>query len=282
MSRLGKIIRTFLNFVVSVITVVSSFMSPTPNPSEKVSVTSERVYSIVDAYVCGQGLDVYDGCYYASGAISSLKIGGLAKIDITTGEVTDSNILALPQEFRDKDYDHIGDISVQNGIIYAPVEDKAEKYPLVLLYNADTLEYTGKYYELDATYLTDGIPWCATDENYLYASPINTPNKIAVYNLSDMTFSHTIDITEPVDRVQAGDVYDGKLYLNCDDGESKKTVYCVDLSTEKTSLLFERELPGLKMETEGICVTEENGELVFHIADYNKVLSVFIRTYKLK
>ncbi len=283
MSTASSFLKIIISFVTSIVTIVSTFVCPTPAPTQTAEITSERCYSVVDAYVTGQGLDSEDGYYYSSGAISAYSIGSLAKIDMETGEVVNKNLFALPDEFRKKDYDHIGDLSVQDGIIYAPVEDVAEKYPLILLYDAETLEYTGKYYEMDATYLTDGIPWCATDENYLYTSPINYPTKIAVYNISDMSFSHTVDITEPIHRVQAGDCFDGKLYLNCDNREGKKTVYVLDLETGKTSFLFDRNLTGFSMEAEGLCVTaDENGELTFHIFDYNKLLTTFLRTYKLK
>lgn len=276
-------LRPMIAFLTAIWGVVSLIVSPTPAPTDTAEILDSQCYSLIDAYVTGQGLDSEGDYYYSSGAISAWSIGSLAKIDRKTGEIVKQNLFALPDEFRKQDYDHIGDLAVQNGIIYAPVEDVAEKYPLILLYDAETLEYTGTYYELDATWLTDGIPWCAVDENYLYASPINYPTKIAAYNLDDMSFSHTIDITLPIHRVQAGDYYDGKLYLNVDNREGRKTVYSVDVQTGETTFLFDRNLSGSKMEAEGLCVTaDENGELLFHIADYNKLLSTFIRTYKMK
>lgn len=277
------LLKNFLAALTLFITSITAVFCPTPAPTETAQITSERCYSLVSAYITGQGLDEEDGYYYTSGAIAKFSLCGLAKIDMETGEIVQQSISALPKEFKDKGYDHIGDIAVKDGIIYAPVEDKAEEYPLVLLYDAETLEYTGTYYEMDATYLTDGIPWCAVDDNYLYASPINHPEQIAVFNLSDMSFSHIIPITEPIHRVQAGDCYNGKLYLNCDPNEETKPVYVIDLDTGETSFLFDRNTTGFDTEAEGICVTEdENGTLTFHIADYNKVLSTFIRTYTLK
>ena len=282
-SSVPSYFHSLIAFLTSILTSLALLICPTPAPTDTAVITSERCYSLVESYLTGQGLDSEDGYYYSSGAISAFSIGGLAKIDMATGEIVAQNIFALPNEFRQKDYDHIGDLAVQNGIIYAPVEDVAEKYPLILLYDAETLEYTGTYYEMDATYLTDGIPWCAVDENYLYASPINHPEKIAAFNLDDMTLSHTIDITEPIHRVQAGDCFDGKLYLNVDSREGNKKVYVVDLETGDTSFLYDRNISGFDMEAEGLCVTaDENGELIFHHSDYNKIVSTFIRTYKLK
>lgn len=282
MSAILPYLKAILAFVTSVVTSMATLFCPTPKSTDEASITFERCYSVVGAYVTGQGLDSEDGFYYTSGAISSAKIGSLAKIDMESGEIVMQSLFALPDEFRDMGYDHIGDIAVQDGIIYAPVEDKAEEQPLILLYDAETLEYTGTYYELDGKLLTDGVPWCAVDENYLYASLFNHPECIVAFNLDDMTFSHTIELTVPIHRVQAGDCLDGKLYLNCDPKDGRKTVYEVDTQTGDTRLLFDRNTSGSDTETEGLCVTRaEDGTLTFHIADYNKLLSVFIRTYAL-
>ncbi len=283
---LGKIIlflRPFLATLTVAITSITMLFCPTPAPTDKAEIVKENCYSLVDAFVLGQGLDTYDGYYYISGSLAAVQICCLGIVDRESGEIVKDVLDALPQEFKDKNYDHIGDISVQNGIIYAPVEDKAEEQPLVLLYDAETLEYMDVYYTLDATYLTDGIPWCATDENYLYASEFNDAERIVVYNIDDMSFSHTVELSEPLTRVQAGDVANGILYTNCDPLEGKKTVYAVDLATGKVTLAFDRNTTGFDTEAEGLCVeTDENGELVFHISDYNKIISTFIRTYTLR
>ena len=278
-----SVLKNVLAYLTTAIISLTAIICPTPASTDTAEITNEFSYALIGAFVTGQGLDETDGYIYSSGSISAAQLCCLARIDKETGEILEQSIDALPNEFKQKDYDHIGDISVQNGIIYAPVEDEAEMYPLVLIYDAETLEYTGTYYELDATYLTDGIPWCATDENYLYTSEFNDPERIVVYNLSDMSLSHTVELSEPLHRVQAGDAANGKIYLNCDPKEGNKTVYEVDLETGETTLLFDRNTTGFDTETEGICVvTEADGSLTFKIADYNKIVSTFIRTYKLK
>ena len=283
---LGKIIlflRPFLATLTVAITSITILFSPTPAATDSAEIVKENCYSLIDAFIMGQGLDTYDGYYYTSGSLAAVQICSLGIVDMESGEIVKDVLDALPQEFKDKDYDHIGDISVQNGIIYAPVEDKSESQPLVLLYDAETLEYMDIYYALDATYLTDGIPWCATDENYLYASQFNDAERIVVFNIDDMSFSHTVELSEPLARVQAGDVADGVLYANCDPHEGTKTVYAVDLTTGEVTLAFDRNTTGIDTETEGLCAeTDENGELTFHISDYNKIISTFLRTYTLK
>lgn len=276
-------LRPFLAGFTAFVTAITLIICPTPADTDTASVESERCYSVVDAFVMGQGLDEEGDYYYTSGSLAGIQLCCLGIVDKATGEIVKDALDSLPQEFKDKDYDHIGDISVQNGIIYAPVEDKTETQPLVLLYDAATLEYTGIYYELDATNLTDGIPWCATDGNYLYASQFNDADKIVVFNIDDMTLSHTVELSTPVERVQSGDVYDGVLYLSCDPHDENKTVYSVDLGTGEVTLLCDRATTGYDTEAEGLCVNaDEDGNTIVHVSDYNKLISTFIRTYKVK
>ncbi len=283
LGTLFSYLKMVLTPLTAVIMMISSIICPTPGPTDEAEIINELGYSLIDAFLCGQGLDEENDLYYTSGSLSAIKICCLGIIDKATGEVIKENLDALPYEFKQKDYDHIGDISVQNGTIYAPVENEPETHPLVLLYDAETLEYTGTYYAVDWEYLKDGIAWCATDENYLYTSQFNEADKIVVYNIEDMSFSHTIELSETVKRVQAGDVLDGKAYLNCDPEGENKTVYEVDLATGEVTLLFDRNTTGYDTEAEGLSVTKnENDELIFTISDYNKLVSTFIRTYILK
>ncbi len=278
-----SILKTILSYMTIVIVSFTSIICPTPSSTETAEITNEFSYGLVEAFVTGQGLDETDEYFYSSGSLAAIKLCCLGIIDKDSGKIIKQNIDALPNEFKQKTYDHIGDISVQNGIIYAPVENEGETDPLVLLYNAETLEYTGIYYAVDWTYLKDGIPWCATDENYLYTSEFNNPERIVVYNIDDMSFSHTVELSEPLARVQAGDVLDDKAYLNCDPKEGNKTVYEVDLATGDVKLLCDRNTTGFDTETEGMCIRKDtNGELILNVADYNKIISTFIRTYIVK
>lgn len=278
-----SVLKTVFSYLTIAIISFTSIICPTPESTDSAEITNEFSYALLGALVTGQGLDEDEDYFYTSGSIATAKLCCLAKIDKATGEIINQKIDVLPTEFKKNYYDHIGDISVENGKIYAPVEGVSGSNPYVLIFDADTLEYTGTYYELDAEYLTTGMPWCATDDNYLYSSTFHNPEYIAVYNISDMSFSHTITLSKPVARVQAGDVLNGKLYLNCDPHEGNKTVYEVDVVTGETNLLFDRKITGFDTETEGLCAQENSdGTLTFYIADYNKIISTFIRTYKVK
>ena len=265
------------------LTLFTGVAQGTPKKTEGVELLNEKQYVLDDAYIVGQGLAGDEDYFYTSGAMSAVYMAGIGKIDRKTGEFVKKNMFALSSEFTSKGYDHIGGIAYYDGKIYAPVEDKEEKYPLVLIYDADTLEYTGTYYDCTVEYLDDGIPWCAVDgdRGYLYTSTFHDAGEIVAYHLEDMSFSHIIKLSENVDRIQAGSYLDGKLYLNLDPNNDEKTkdVFSVDVESGKVEKVFSRNTAGFKTETEGLYAEKKDGELHFFIADYDKTVAIFMREY---
>ena len=284
--KIIEILKRVKIILVTVFAGICAVISPMPSSNEQAALVSQSQYVLDEAFATGQGLAT-DGEYlYSSGAMSALYMTALAKIDMKTGEVIKKNLSALPREFTKKGYDHIGAISLCGDTIYAPVEHKNEKDPLVLLFNKNTLEYTGKYYALDQTYLNDGIPWCAVDEDnaLLYTSPFHHAGDILAFSLDDMSFVKKIDLSSELDRIQGAVYYNGKLYANLDPLSPKgtKEVKAVDLSTGEVAPFFSRNVTGLfGCETEGITIyfTPE-GKMRFIIADYDKTVCVFVRTYE--
>ena len=270
-----------------IFTALTSIIQGTPATSDKILLINESQYVLDSAIVAGQGLSADDEYIYTSGAVSALYLGGLGKIDRSTGEFIQKNIGAIPSEFTSKGYDHIGGISVYDGKIYAAVEDKAEETPLVLIYSCEDLSYTGEYYDMTNDVLDDGIPWLTVDgENgYLYTSTFHNAEEICVYKLADMSFSHYIILNEPVDRVQDGVYLDGKLYLNLDPDtdDYTKTVAVIDIASGKVEQKITRPVAGIKTETEGIYAYKNaDGETSLLITDYDKTVSIFMREYVLK
>lgn len=277
-----NVLRSLLALVTSFLALITAFLCPTPQDTGTARLTQEKTLTFLDAFVCGQGLDSDGEYYYTSGSITAAKLTGLAKLDAATLAVVAQNWYALPQDMIDAGYDHIGDIAYYDGVIYAPSEGEADDVPMILLYDADDLSYTGELYELHDDSLTDGVPWCACDEQYLYVSRFSDADVVCVFDRNTGAFVRDITLSEPVDRIQAGDVYDGVLYLNCDPKDGNKTVYRVDLTTGGVTLVFDRNTTGYDTETEGMCVLPGGSGPVFHIADYNKLVSVFIRVYEPK
>ena len=83
---------------------------------------------------------------------------------------------------------HIGGISYYNGFIYASLEDsKIWSHPVIALYDAQTLEYTGQAHELPNSILTRGIPWVSVDaaNGLLYSSYSKTAEVIYCFDRCD-------------------------------------------------------------------------------------------------
>ena len=282
-----SILKSVRILLVAIFAGICSILSPLPSSNEQAKLVSQSQYVLDEAFASGQGISA-DGEYlYTSGAMSALYMTALSKIDMSTGEVVQKNLSALPFEFTKKGYDHIGAISVLGDTIYAPVEHRSNKDPLVLLFDKNTLEYTGKYYAVDQTYLNDGIPWCAVDADsgLLYTSPFHHAKYILAFSLEDMSFVKKIDLSFELDRIQGAVCHDGKLFANLDPNDPKgvKIVKSVDLETGEVSNLFERNVTGLfGCETEGITLNfTPEGKMQVIIADYDKTVCVFIRTYEL-
>ncbi len=111
----------------------------------------------------GQGLCCDGEFFYTSGSMTAVNFTGLAKFD-TDMKCRKLKSASVPKEFYDKyGSNHIGGIDCANGFIYAPVEGDidGEGYlcNFILLYDCDSLEYTGTYYDMTSEYLDDGIPW---------------------------------------------------------------------------------------------------------------------------
>ncbi len=247
-------------------------------------VRSEQ-FTLDEALLMSQGITTDGEHFYTSGSIAALDLVGMAKWTADGFEKVIYTHDAIPKEIKNKyNSDHIGGISYYNGKIYAATEDESDIYNLIVIYDAETLEFTGEYYDLGTEYLDDGIPYCAVDgENgYLYTSQFHETDCILAYNLDDMTFSHKIMLSESIDRIQGAEYYDGLLYMSYDvEGSATEKVQTVDVKTGEVQTLFERTVSGRDHEAEGLTVCPMEDGSFIHIADYDKLVSVTIRHYSL-
>lgn len=247
---------------------------------------SEKLDSTVSIY-SGQGLCYDEEYFYTSGSLTFINLTGLAKFDENM-ECIEKKSDAVPKEFYEKyGSNHIGGIDCANGYIYAPVEGEIDGegylYNFILLYDCETLEYTGTYYDMTSEYLTDGIPWCAIDrENgYLYTSKFDGVTEILQYDLETMSFIKAIPLEEELNRLQGGSVYEGILYLSYDVSDSTtEQVLAVDLTDGSVSVEFTRSLPNYDNEAEDICVYPLPDGTLFHLMDYDMLINTNINHYK--
>lgn len=279
-------IRTIWALVGSVVIMLSGIINGGEiSCSPNAELIRAEQFTLDEALLMSQGITTDGEYFYTAGSIAALDLVGMAKWTADGFEKVISTHSAIPKEIKEKyNSDHIGGISYYDGKIYAATEDETDTYNLILIYDAETLEFTGEYYDLGTEYLDDGIPYCAVDgENgYLYTSQFHETDCILAYNLDDMSFSHKITLSEPIDRIQGAEYYDGLLYMSYDvSGSATEKVQTVDVTTGEVETLFERTVSGRDHEAEGLTVYPMSDGSFIHVADYDKLISVTIRHYSL-
>lgn len=169
-------------------------------------------------------------------------------------------VTGIPEVLASQGFDHIGDIDVYNGIVYASLDSEAGDYRNghVALFNAGDLSYTGLLYPLigaPSNPRDDVASWVAVDgANGLgYGKEWRNGNTINVYNLTDWSFSHTITMDQSLRNIQGAKVFDGGLYMSSHNGT--KSVYRMDLGTGHVEELLQIPVaPDAFNETEGIAL----------------------------
>jgi hypothetical protein len=164
----------------------------------------------------------------------------------------------IPSSLSALGYNHIGDIDTANGIIYASLDSSSSGYntPAVALYNASDLSYTGTYYTITAPHGTHDIAsWFAVDasQGLAYGMAYGNATEMAVYNLSDWSFSHYISLDKPLDQVQGGKIYGDWMYMASDD--ASRSVYRTNLLDGTVETLFTLKQP-YDQEVEGLSITD--------------------------
>ncbi|MBQ7596284.1 MAG: hypothetical protein IJU45_06440 [Clostridia bacterium] len=275
-------IAAFLTTVVLIFNYIFGFGTVTISGGFEL-VKTQKLNPFVSMY-SAQGLCCDGEYFYCSGALTGINFTGLAKYDL------DMNCLkvksgCIPKEFTKKyGSNHIGGIDCAGGYIYAPVEGEGYLYNFILLYECETLKFTGIYYDLTSEHLTDGIPWCAVDrENgFLYTSMFDPVDEILQYDLNTMELIRAIPLSEQIHRIQGGSVYEGKLYLSfdCKDPGTREEVLCVSPENGKVESLFVREMPNYDNEAEDICVYPLPDGTLYHTVDYDKLISANVLHFK--
>ncbi|MDD7193656.1 MAG: hypothetical protein SPJ42_04935 [Oscillospiraceae bacterium] len=242
---------------------------PEPDGAE---ITAKKTYVLFDYNVSSQGV-TNDGKYFYFSGNSHL-----GKADMKSGEMIRVCIDAIPDALKEKGCNHIGGLSYYNGSVYAAIEDGPDYLnSFIALYDAETLEFTGKYYELPHELHLEGVPWCAIDveRGYLYTAEWKEEPEdktgdfsvLNVFNLSDMSLVKTVPLSEPIYRIQGAEMFGGKLYMSCDELNDQKRVLSLDVETGKVETVFIRNI-GTVFEAEDMTVYgDENGEPVFCVLD---------------
>lgn len=210
---------------------------------------------------------------------------GLTKSELDGKTRVKSNPLAIPKKFKDEyGLAHIGGISYSkaDNCIYAGLEDsKVWEYPVVAVYDADTLKFTGRYYILDKALHTRGLPWVAVDNDrglLITLDHSKKANELIFYDIADnMKYIGSVKLSETVRSIQGAEMYGGMLYAATND--DTQAVYKIDPKSGEVSKYFDRNLTK-GSEGEGITVLETADGAVFHAIDMGPLfINAFIRHY---
>lgn len=279
MDVLLRIRNTFM----AVLAALVMFFAPAAESTETAELTGTDTFVMESAIIMGQGITTDGEYYYTSGTVTGVNFTALSKMDIDTLKVVEKNITPLPSVCKERGNNHIGGISYYNGKIYAPVEGGDEVPACIVVFDAETLE-AENVYDLPASDYPDGVPWCAVDSEtgYLYASVWAQTKKIHVYDVNDgMKYVKTVELSEPVKRIQGGEFYEGTLYLSKDNNDKGKIrdILSVNVATGEVNLAAERNIGSENFEAEGMTFTEGENGPVLHVLDYNKNIGIFLHHY---
>jgi hypothetical protein len=178
----------------------------------------------------------------------------------------------IPADLFNQGLDHIGDIDVYNGKVYASLDttrkDPALGYSYghgrVAVFNAADLSYTGQSFELlgsPANLHHDVASWVAVDgaAGLGYGKEWQNGNTINIYNLTDWTLKSTLTLDQSLSSIQGAKVYNGWLYMSSDN--SSASVYRANLATGHVEELFQLPATAGSHEVEGIALrTLANGQ----------------------
>jgi hypothetical protein len=220
------------------------------------------VFTLPDGIYRSQGMTT-DGTYnYFSWQFGLEKtdlqyheISRNSSVSLTTGQITSG----IDPSLSSQGYDHIGDIDQAHGILYASLDNSqttpSYNQPAVALYDANTLQYTGRYFKLNPPDGTHDIAsWIAVDAGagLAYGMAYNNATEMAVYNLSDFSFVKYIALGQSLDQVQGGKIFGDWMYMSSND--SSRSVYRTSLIDGTVQDLFSVKQP-YDQEVEGLSVT---------------------------
>ena len=161
------------------------------------------------------------------------------------------NSSAIPPEWLQKGYDHIGDIDVVGSVLYAPYEEPDYNlgHQATATYDATTLRF------VSAVVLKQHQnSFVTVDPRTMIAYSMDEFGGSALLRY-DVAHSWTalapLKMSRFVDKVQGADIADGAAWLSTDD--ATKGLYRVDLTTGRVEALGSQGYP--KGEGEGIDAT---------------------------
>ena len=254
-------------------------------PEEEGSLAPENRYNLAGVHeVDGrQGVAYGDECYYISGSTT------LTRYDSEWNKVSEAE---NPFAGFENEVNHIGDIDVYDGKIYAGVEyfmDGESKNIQIAVYDAESYQLVNTYSFDESSGQTEvsgiavdpdsGSIWMTSwtgDESgrYLYR-----------YDLENGSYKGKVHLQCPPQWLQGIAYYNGCLYMTADDGTADlgepDHVYKTRIAEDSTTatVVLERTLDDVTLqgEVEGISFDKTSGQMLI---SYNRGLQIVLGMVK--
>ncbi len=177
----------------------------------------------------------------------------------------------IPADIAARGGNHIGDIDQFDGKLYVPIEDAPDyRRPVIAIFDAASLAYTGVAFPLQAGDLSRGVPWVAVDGpgNLAYTAEWESATCLSVHRLSDFGSLGSLPLQQPLDRLQGAKVSGAYIYAASDN--ATKSVYRISRADGNVDEILQlgryHDLQdGKEHEMEGIAVVEDAGGIHLHV-----------------
>ena len=194
----------------------------------------------------------------------------LARVDAGLNQAI-ADTTAVPDELVPDGYEHIGDVDVQDGVLYVPLEqpDYQRNEQIMACFDPETLTMLGSQpvAQRHNSFIT-------VDGDRAYSMEGFSGDQILVYELGEgCTFEplEPIQLSVRLDKVQGADVAAGALWLATDDPE--RGLYRVDLASGAVSTIGAMSHVDPEGEGEGIDATTTDQGLL-HVVNIVDTLDV--------
>jgi hypothetical protein len=204
-----------------------------------------------------------------SSLIFSWQFGLMRTTTDSAETVLARNTLAIPAAIAAVGGNHIGDVDVAGGKLYAPIEDGPKyQHPFIAVFDAQTLQFTGEDHELPQALHTEGVPWVAVDQRrgVFYTAEWNNTNVINVFDLKTFTLVKTITLDQTLGRIQGAKLHDGMLYAFADLKNVDRPVYKINPDTGHVLTVDHIALPA-GAESEGLAFFAQPDGTLMHTLD---------------
>lgn len=255
--------------------------APTPAQAGQTwKLVGKTVFTGDEADARSQGVTT-DGTHWYFSSSNGLEITDMQYDTLLQNSSAIPSELANPSPLAAKGLNHIGDMDYADGKLYialdssavdpntGPAVDGVNQYntPVFATYDAGDLSFTGHAAALNPPHgVNDIASWTAVDAKHglAYGMNYNFATEIAVYNLPNWTFSHYIELSQPIDQAQGGKIHGGWIYFSSDD--ATKTISRANLKTGKVQVLFHLKTP-YSQEIEGLSFLQTRQGLTLNILD---------------